>query len=104
MNIERISNIVDLPWGIMSTEIINENKDLPWSRPSVLVGDDCGDDITYLILTKNTKRDWTKNTNVDSFYERIYSSPGDYYVGVMEQWKELYSCYIDSDKMKIIKK
>ena len=29
------------------------------------------DDITYLMLTKNTKRDWTKITNVDGFYELI---------------------------------
>lgn len=26
---------------------------------------------TYLMLTKNTKRDWTKITNVDGFYELI---------------------------------
>ena len=34
------------------------------------------DDITYLMLTKNTKRDWTKNTKVDGFYELM----GDKYV------------------------
>ena len=58
---------------------------------------------SYLLVTNDNKGDWTQNTNADSFYERIYSNPGDYCVGVMEQWEKLNSCYIDSDKMKIIK-
>ena len=41
------------------------------------------DKITYLMLTNNTDRDWTKITNVDKVYEIIKGSNPINYKGIM---------------------
>ena len=108
LNRERVGRIKDLPCEVISTVVnddyIVEKKYLPGDRMGVLVADDDNSEvIKYLMVIENTNGDWTKNTKVDKFYERIiYSNPGDYYLGIMEQLEKLNSCYIDSNQMSII--
>ena len=62
----------DLPCAINVEEYFDDttvgNKHLPGYVTEVV---DEYDDITYLILTKNTNGDLTKNTDVDMAYENI---------------------------------
>ena len=90
LNIERVDYMKDLPCGVINVandDNTVDNKHLPRDRIRVLVADDDYDDelITYLIVTKNTKGDWTINDG-DKFYDLIIgSNPVNYCCGIMDK-------------------
>ena len=95
-------NNKDLPCDVIRAVVNDDNagynKHLPGDKIGVLVAeDDYGDEmITYLITTKNTKGELTI-PNVDKFYDVVmWSSPVEYYYGVVEQIEKLNS-YLDSN-------
>ena len=74
------------------------DRHLPCDVIDVVVDDYDHEIITYLVMTKNTKGDWTKNTNVDKFYEIImWNDPVSSY-GIMDK-TNLMSYYINSNNM-----
>ena len=95
----------NLPCGEMSTAVVEEfdiedNKHLPGDETVVEAGESHDELITYLMVSKNNKGDLTKNTDVDRFYDRIiWSNPGSYYSGVVEQFEKSNGCYTNSDNI-----
>ena len=95
--VERLSDNEDLPCGVNSA--VNDdnavyNEHLPDNETNVAADENNGEIITYLSVTNNNKRDWT-TPNVDMMYDRIiWSNPGDYYSGIVEEFEKLNSDYI----------
>ena len=113
INSERVNKIKNLPCGEMSTAVVNDNYidvediHLPVRRINVLVTADYYDDNSrnYLMETNNnTEWDWTKNTNVDGFYELLMGSNlVNYSCGIGDKPK-VKSYYINNNNvMSVIK-
>ena len=73
---------------IRDSDYRDNNKHLPGVRISVLVTADGYDDesINYLTEADNTNGDWTKNTKVDTAYDKIIKNdPINYCYGLTDK-------------------
>ena len=107
LDITRVNNIEYLPCEIGSTANDDKVGDIDYLPYEITDVVDEYNDITYLMVTKNTDGDRTKNTNVDGLYELIMGSNlgnyscdiGDesivksYYINVMSINKD-DKCYV----------
>ena len=90
LDIERIDYSKCLPCDVTSAvndDYTDNNKHLPGDKMGVLVTDDDnnGENITYLVMTNNTKVHMTI-PNVDKFYEIImWNNPVNYYYGIVNK-------------------
>ena len=102
-------NKVCLLYTSISTAVVDEdnivfNEHLPDNETGVVADDNNGEIVTHLIVTNNTKGDWTIN-DVDRFYDIImWNNPVDYCYGIMVKGENLSSHYIKKDNiMNLIK-
>ena len=106
LNMGRVDYMKDLPCAVNVDDYFDDttvdNKHLPCDVIDIV--DEYDDEIiTCLVMTNNTKGDWTKITNIDKFYDlTIRSNPVNCY-GIMKN-TDLKEHYIQKGNIMYVNK